>query len=560
MKMNDVIYVKADKGNCVVLMDKKDYDERVNKLISDGPYIECKFKNGKPKNPLPEMVEQASECANLVAEIYDDHYLKRRLTVSNPKIPTLYCLPKIHKNPLKMRPIASNIDSPMEKLADFALEILNKYPIKCGFGVKNSIDFTQKIKDNRLKRGEINMSVDIENLYPSVPVNEGLAALEEHLVENRASPEEIKIVMTIARTSMNQNFFTFRNKIYKQTFGLAMGNKLSPFIANIFLSKMEEKMRVQPWFPRVWWRYMDDVYGVIRARGLQQLMNALNQQHPSIKFTYEIEEEGSLPFLDLKIHHQEDHSLRFTIYRKPTSTDRYITNDSFHHGCHKASAFHAMVYRMLNIPLDREAFEEEKQRIYSIAAANGYNNKFIDKILKHHLEKKERENMTTLQPLKEPKKRISVPYFPAISNKLQHVLKKYDIDVVVSSQNTLKSKLCNYKDQRPTPEKSGIYSVKCNDCSSVYIGQTRRPVSTRLQEHFSAVTHKRTLKSSVAAHMVHEGHTVDEQNSGLIKTVRKQHHLDAWESLYIQTATVPLMNSEEAPIISDLFNLAELKW
>lgn len=60
--------------------------------------------------------------------------------------------------------------------------------------------------------------------------------------------------------------------------------------------------------------------------------------------------------------------------------------------------------------------------------------------------------------------------------------------------------------------------------------------------------------------MVTEGHTVDEQNSGLIKAVRKQHHLDAWESLFIQTATVPLMNSEEAPIISDLFDLAELVW
>lgn len=323
---------------------------------------------------------------------------------------------------------------------------------------------------------------------------------------------------------------------------------------------MEENMKVQPWFPRVWWRYMDDVFAVIRGRLLQQLMNALNQQHPSIKFTYEVEEGGSLPFLDLKIHHQEDHTLRFSIYRKPTSTDRYIMNESFHHGSHKQAAFHAMIHRLLNIPLDREAFDEEKNRIHSIAAMNGYKKNFIDKILKHHLEKRERGNMTTLQPLKEPKKRISVPYFPAISNRLKQVLKQYDIDVVVSSQDTLKNKLCNYKDQRPTSDRAGIYSVKCNDCDSVYIGQTRRPVSTRLQEHFSAVAHERISRSSVAEHMTTEGHSVDKHNSGLLKTVRKQHHLDAWESLYIQTATVPLMNSDEPPITSELFSLADLTW
>ena len=74
-------------------------------------------------------------CSNaeMVSQKYNDPWLKRRLTIPNPKITSLYCLPKIHKNPIAMRPIASNINTPTEKLAQLMLDIVERYPVKHAF-------------------------------------------------------------------------------------------------------------------------------------------------------------------------------------------------------------------------------------------------------------------------------------------------------------------------------------------------------------------------------------------------------------------------------------------
>lgn len=126
LKDKEVIFSKADKGNKVVVMDKKDYDDRVNHLIQEGPYEEMVYNNGKPKNPLNDMIKGAVECKKLVCELTQNKFLQYRLHVSNPKIASFYALPKIHKVSVKMRPICSNINVPTSKLADWLLTTLKK--------------------------------------------------------------------------------------------------------------------------------------------------------------------------------------------------------------------------------------------------------------------------------------------------------------------------------------------------------------------------------------------------------------------------------------------------
>ena len=52
----------ADKGNSVILMDKSDYDGKIQQTIRKDPYVEYKYKNDKSKNHLPAMVTEAREC------------------------------------------------------------------------------------------------------------------------------------------------------------------------------------------------------------------------------------------------------------------------------------------------------------------------------------------------------------------------------------------------------------------------------------------------------------------------------------------------------------------
>ena len=43
----------------------------------------------------------------------------------------------------------------------------------------------------------------------------------------------------LTKICVGQNYFSFDNKFYKQDSGLSVGNPLSPFLANLFMSFLE---------------------------------------------------------------------------------------------------------------------------------------------------------------------------------------------------------------------------------------------------------------------------------------------------------------------------------
>lgn len=114
---------------------------------------------------------------------------------------------------------------------------------------------------------------------------------------------------------------------------IGMGNLLAPFFASeIYLDFLEKKISTENWFPRVWLRYIDDIFAVVKTDKLNEILEKLNTLYPAkIKFTHVIEENGAIPFLDvLVLVQRSENKLSFKIYRKSTNTMRYITSDSFH--------------------------------------------------------------------------------------------------------------------------------------------------------------------------------------------------------------------------------------
>ena len=218
-----------------------------------------------------------------------------------------------------------------------------------------------------------------------------------------------------------------------------------------------------------------------------------------------------------------------------------------------------MTHRLVSIPMEENEFAEEKEQIFKAAKLNGYDKRFVDKIIQKHIRKKYRQNATTLQPVKEEIERISMPFFPKVTNPIKKILRAHGFHVVHKSNCTLRDLLGNLKDKIPAYEKSGVYRIPCKDCPAVYIGQTRRKFKDRLKEHRNAVVNGKTSESSVAVHTTNTQHEIDWDSAKLIKSVRKTSQLNAWESLFINTADKPLMNDDDAPIISPLFQLTQLR-
>ena len=96
-------------------------------------------------------------------------------------------------------------------------------------------------------------------------------------------------------------------------------------LSNLFMEEFEEEaLSTAPHPPKFWGRYVDDTGVVGKKQHEDELFNHINQQHPSIKFTIEQEDENnSLPMLDLKLQRSEK-KITTDIYRKPTHTDHYL--------------------------------------------------------------------------------------------------------------------------------------------------------------------------------------------------------------------------------------------
>ena len=64
---------------------------------------------------------------------------------------------------------------------------------------------------------------------------------------------------------------------------------------------------------------MDDIIREIKVHKIQEKLSEINQLHPQLKFTIEIEENGKLAFLGMEIIHVSNR-LSSIWYVKPTDT------------------------------------------------------------------------------------------------------------------------------------------------------------------------------------------------------------------------------------------------
>ncbi|XP_072039173.1 uncharacterized protein [Amphiura filiformis] len=201
--------------------------------------------------------------------------------------------------------------------------------------VKNSKHLAEELAELVIEEDEILNSHDIVSLFTNTPIDQVLDIVKHRLEKesllrvynketgfNLTSEDVVKLLDFILTTT----YFTFRGKIYRQLFGTAMGSPVSPIAANIFMEALEQQaITTAPLDckPKLWLRYVDDILEVVKRNTVQQLTDHINKtdKSDSIKFTYEEESEGTIPFLDTLIVRKEDDTVKLLVYRKPTHTD-----------------------------------------------------------------------------------------------------------------------------------------------------------------------------------------------------------------------------------------------
>lgn len=555
-----VYYMKADKGNTIVIMDKEDYNQKMLDKLNNGNFR--KIRNNPLKDSSMKVVKTLKECKSLDVDV-------KELIVANPSVPKLVGLPKIHKEGEQFREIISANRAPTYKIAKWLVNKFNEMNFTSR-AIKNREEFLEKTNNLRIEEDELIVSFDVKALFPSVPINESLEYLKDWIAAQNTEEEnwknKAKEYYKLAKLCMEEDYFEFRNELYRTTSGVSMGNPLSPFIAEIFMSKLEKKMEEECLMPRIWMRYVDDIFAIVDKEELENLNNCINKIHKNIEFTVEIEEDGKLPFLDILVTRRSG-KIGFNIYRKTTSTQRFIPANSNHSLKHKMAAFNTMIHRMLTTPMKKEDLKIEESLIIDTATKNGYSADQIKRLIKRKKLKLKQEEMSTLYKQnqilnKQGQKWTSLVYDQKSTYKIRKQLRKYKIHVSESSRKyQLKSRLNSIKDKRKKHELSGIYKINCNNCEKYYIGQTKRSVTTRFKEHLREVKKARrgmkdNFNSMVAKHIYDTEHEITEDNLKVIKEVKGRNRRDIYESMQIYKSRDDyLLNTDKGNAYTWLFKL-----
>jgi len=94
--------------------------------------------------------------------------------------------------------------------------------------------------------------------------------------------------------------------------------------------------------------------------------------HPRIQWTFEIEKNNVLGFLDVLIRREDDGSFTTSVFRKKTHSDRYLHFSSDHPLKDKISGLKTLKYRAIKYCSSEELLKAELQHLSKVFIDNGY--------------------------------------------------------------------------------------------------------------------------------------------------------------------------------------------
>ena len=169
------------------------------------------------------------------------------------------------------------------------------------------------------------------SLYTNISHKEGIHACKEALESRTNTCLTTESICDLIGMILTMNIFEFKNNPYLHLHGTAMGTKMTPAHANLFMGDLEQKILAQsPLKPLVWWRYIDDVF-MIWPHGeekLNEFVNLLNSSHETIKFTHEVS-PSKINFLDATVL-LHNNSIATDLHVKSTDTHQYLLSSSGH--------------------------------------------------------------------------------------------------------------------------------------------------------------------------------------------------------------------------------------
>ena len=226
-----------------------------------------------------------------------------RLYPSGSCTDKFYGTAKVHKisendtvDELPIRPIVSNIGTATYDLPKYLAKLLSPLS-QSECTIKNTKQFMEQIRMKQVPDGYKMVSFDEKSLFTNVPLEKAIEITLKRIYERKEintliSKMEMKELLTLR--------FNYDNNVYQQNDGVAIGSQLGPILSGIFMVELENSL--EPALNEsmtLWWRFVDDTITFVKNDSIAYVLDQLNSFHEQIQFTYEVEHNNKLPFLDV---------------------------------------------------------------------------------------------------------------------------------------------------------------------------------------------------------------------------------------------------------------------
>ena len=555
LKNNETLVIrKADKTSIYVLMNKNDYIEKINSILSDTE----KFKNIN-KDPTNSLKVKTNKLIDALNAAQGDIKIPR--IIGEYKSGYLYGNVKTHKQNYPLRPVISQVLAPTYQLAKTLNSIISPYmPSK--FSLKSTNEFIDLIQSHQ-GTGTL-ASLDVVSLFTNVPIDTTIDIIIKYVYSNDdMTPPKIpkEILKQMLQLCTKEAPFKAPNgKMYLQVDGVTMGSPLGPTFSNFYMGDLENKIFngiIQK--PTIYARYIDDILVLINnPQDILDLQNSF-ENNSVLKFTYELNIDNKLPFLDVLIDNSTG-SFKTTVYSKPTNDGHCLNANSECVKRYKDSVIFSYINRAYKITQNWQDFHQEIKRIKQLLINNNYSNRDVDKHIQNFLDKK-------MQPTTEQIKPKPIKIFYENQMNANYKIEERTIKKIITENTRCKNQeeklnlIFYYKNLKshnlvirnnpdPPPKtlqnSSVVYEYSCNICRNQhgkavnYVGMTQATLSRRLTQHLS--------NGSIKDHTLQNHHTyIDrktlEENTKVIEKANNRHSLAIKEAIIIQTNN-PIINKQ----------------
>ena len=420
-------------------------------------------------------------------------------------------------------------------------------------------------------------SVDVVNLYGNIPITEAIDGamhlLDHHKETIQTFGLDLASIRKLLEHCLTNNYVRFGQEYFRQTQGIAMGSRVAPPLAIVFMHTLESLFLAAPRLqPSLYVRYIDDVFGVWThgRAALIDYFNFLNTVHPTIKFTLEhTGDTGVLAFLDTKISISESGAYSSELYIKPMASPVIIHYRSALPMSTKKNTVRSQMLRAIRVSSPGLPRARSLKTIEDLFLKNGYPPHLVTKLKREVLHQ---QSSRPSRPSRSdtPPVYLVLPFIDdTLCRRVEGIIKASHLNVRVAWRGgpSLKHKLvrsaycpipcpgggrqchcCKAGLRGKCHTKNVVYRMDCDLCGkdeSFYIGETRRSVRLRYNEHIRDANNNKADTPFGLHQAKHPGEPLNSSSVSIkiLHVCKDGPDRKIWESIYIRDLK-PTLNTQ----------------